>query len=312
VSDEYPTAKNHFGNNLSSWAIYHHVALRQSYEDVTFSINDIFGYSFRYQILKDIKPFAAARYKPTYERIKEKLRQGTLMHADETKAKVRKHDGFVWAFTNMEEVVYAFSSTREGKTLDEMLDGFQGVLVSDFYAAYDSAACPQQKCLIHLSRDINDDLFHNPFDEDLKRLAQDFVGVLKPIVETIDRHGLKRHFLSKHKPLVKHFLTSLRAAEYTSEAAQKYKKRIQKYEHKMFTFLDYDGIPWNNNNAENAIKLFASRRRILGATSTEKGLQDYLVMLSIYQTCRHKGVGFLKFLRSGLLDLDAFVDGKVC
>jgi len=52
-----------------------------------------------------------------------------------------------------------------------MLDGFGGVLVSDFYSAYDSAKCAQQKCLIHLARDINDDLFHSPFDEGLKGLS---------------------------------------------------------------------------------------------------------------------------------------------
>jgi hypothetical protein len=34
------------------------------------------------------------------------------------------------------------------------------------------------------------------------------------------------------------------------------------------------------------------------------------VFLSIYQTCRIKGVSFLKFLCSGLLDLDAFIDEK--
>jgi hypothetical protein len=27
---------------------------------------------------------------------------------------------------------------------------------------------------------------------------------------------------------------------------------------KMFTFLDFDDIPWNNNNAEHAIKAFAN------------------------------------------------------
>jgi hypothetical protein len=92
--------------------------------------------------------------------------------------------------------------------------------------------------------------------------------------------------------------------------AQKYQERVGKYSNKLFTFLNYDGVPWNNNNAEVAVKRFASRRRILGASFTAKGLQDYLVLLSIYQTCRNKYVSFLRFLRSGLLDLDAFVDGK--
>ncbi|MFL5342754.1 MAG: transposase [Gemmataceae bacterium] len=93
-----------------------------------------------------------------------------------------------------------------------------------------------------------------------------------------------------------------------TEVARKYQKRMQKYRDKLFVFLDHDGVPWNNNNAENAIKRFAARRRLLGATSTERGLRDYLAFLSIYQTCRHKNLTFLGFLRSGGLDLDAFAE----
>ena len=88
--------------------------------------------------------------------------------------------------------------------------------------------------------------------------------------------------------------------------ARKYQKRLNKYRDKLFVFLDHDGVPWNNNNAENAIKLFASRRRILGTSSTEKGLRDYLVFLSIFQTCRRKNLSFLRFLLSEYHDVDAF------
>jgi hypothetical protein len=34
------------------------------------------------------------------------------------------------------------------------------------------------------------------------------------------------------------------------------------------------------------------------------------VLLSIFQTCRYKGVSFLKFLVSGLRDIDSFCEGK--
>jgi hypothetical protein len=41
------------------------------------------------------------------------------------------------------------------------LSGFRGVLVSDFYAGYDSLPCKQQRCLIHLIRDLNGDFLKN-------------------------------------------------------------------------------------------------------------------------------------------------------
>jgi hypothetical protein len=66
-------------------------------------------------------------------------------------------------------------------------------------------------------------------------------------------------------------------------------------------------VPWNNNNAENAIKQFAYYRESRsGIALTERGLQDFLVLLSIYQTCRYKQISFLQFLLSGERDIDAF------
>jgi hypothetical protein len=305
----YRAARLRYGNDLASWVIYQHVGLRQSHQEVTLGLNEVFGFSFTHSVLKRVKPWIAEKHRATYERLKEKLRRGPLIHGDETKVVVKSHAGYIWAFTNMEEVVYAYTPTREGTALEELLDGFSGVLVSDFYAVYDAAKCQQQKCLVHLIRDLNDDLFHHPFDEELKQLAQRFVAVLKPIIDTIDRWGLQRYHLHKHQEDVARYFRYLSEAAFGSEEARKYQKRLRKYQDKLFVFLDHDGIPWNNNNAENAIKLFASRRKLIGASFTEKGLKDYLVFLSIYQTCRLRNLSFLRFLRSGLFDLVAFADG---
>ena len=86
-----------------------------------------------------------------------------------------------------------------------------------------------------------------------------------------------------------------------------YKKRFEKNRAKLFTFLDYDSVPWNNNNAEHAIKAFAALRKGIGGTSTEKGIQEYLTLLSICETCKYKGVSFFEFLRSDEKDIDAFI-----
>ncbi len=168
---------------------------------------------------------------------------------------------------------FASVVTRKRPSLNRAGD-FAGVLVSDFYSAYDSVTCHQQKCHLHLMRDINDDLLHNPFDEELKELARRYTLTLKPMVETIDKHGLKTKFLSKHKRNAEAFLNWIGKQEVTSDVAQGYKSRIEKYGERLFTFLDYDGVPWNNNNAENALKLVASRRRLfdIGLGGGSQGL----------------------------------------
>src|SRR5262249_22021731 len=251
---------------------------------------------------------AAEHYRPTYEALLEYLRGGPLVHADETKVKLKGPvgNGYVWAFASPDTAVYVYAPTRDGETARQTLAGVKGVLVSDFYSAYDSLECPQQKCLIHLLRAINDDLLKNPFDEELKQQAARFTALLQAVVATIDRFGLKKYHLHKHKRDADRFFEAESRATYRSEVAGRYRQRLLKYRGKLFTFLDHDEVPWNNNNAENAIKAFASRRGSIGVPFTESGIRDYLLLLSLYKTLRYRNASFWRFLLSGQTDIEAF------
>jgi len=191
-----------------------------------------------------------------------------------------------------------------------LLKDFTGVLVSDFYAAYDGIQCPQQKCLIHLIRDLNDAVLKYPFDEELKSLVKSFADLVRPMVETIDRHGLKSYFLRKHLVVVNRFYKRISGTVFQSESVVKFKERFEKNRDKLFTFLAHDGVPWNNNNAEHAIKAFAMLRHVIDGLTSEKGLRDYLVMLSILETCKYRKIDFLDFLLSGQKDIAAFAEAK--
>ena len=129
-------------------------------------------------------------------------------------------------------------------------------------------------------------------------------------VATIDVHGLKTHFLRKHKGQVDKFFEWCLAEEYSSELASKYQTRFKKHRDRLFTFVDHDGVPWNNNNAENAIKSFAALRRGIDGLSTKNGIRPTLKLLSIAQTLRNKNISFLDFLRSGERSLVKYV-GRV-
>jgi hypothetical protein len=291
-----------------AYSLYLNIELRLPQLHVASKLNRVFGFRLHGSNIGHFKSGAAENYKETYNTLVTRLRSGRLLHADETKANVRNKGGFVWVFANMESVAYVYSETREGELLETMLKDFKGVLVSDFYAAYDSIQCPQQKCLIHLIRDLNDDVLKNPYDQELKQLVLAFGVLLKPMIESIERYGLKSRFLKKHLASVERFYRQISKNNLRSETAVKIKERLEKNREKLFTFLSYDGVPWNNNNAEHAVKPFAALRQIIGGITTEKGLRDYLVLLSLCQTCKYMGVDFLDFLRSGEKDIHAFAD----
>ena len=167
-----------------------------------------------------------------------------------------------------------------------------------------------QKCLIHLMRDMNQELLNNPFDEELKSVTQPFGALLRSIVTTIDQHGLKLKYLEKYKGDVESYFKSLSTRSFRSEVAESLRARLLKYQDKLFTFIRHDGVPWNNNNVENAIREFGYYREETSGLMKTAGLRDYLLLLSVCHTCKFKSVSFLKFLLSRERNVDAFCERK--
>jgi hypothetical protein len=130
--------------------------------------------------------------------------------------------------------------------------------------------------------------------------------LLVPIFEDVSRWGLKARFLKKHMKTVDHFYANvIEVAGVRSELVEKYRKRFTRYRESLFLFLTENGIPWNNNMAERALRHLPVQQKIsnyfVGA-----GASDYLRLLGICQTCRFQDKSLLEFLLSGEKDVDQF------
>jgi len=296
--DRFPNPQRR-GHGLASWAIYLNIGCGLNMSRVGKSLGEVFKIYLDHDALYRERDYLVQEYEKLYSEILTGILSGRVIHIDETTVHLRKSGtGYVWVLTSMDKVYYLYRPTREGAFLEEILASFSGVLVSDFYTAYDSVPCEQQKCLAHLVRDIDDDLLKNPLDSEFKTIATEFGSLLKAIVQTVDRYGLKKRHLHKHKREARRFLDSVASRKLVSELAVKYQKRFQKSGSKMFTFLDHDGVPWNNNNAEHAIKRFAKHRRDANGKFTEASLREYLVLASVLETCEFNNVSVLDFLLS--------------
>jgi predicted RecB family nuclease len=291
-----------YGPGLRAFLVYLVIEMLLSNRKAAEHASLLFDLRLTKSVVGQIKLEMAEKYAPTYQSILKQIARGNLVHADETKGVVLGGGHYVWVFANMTTVAYVYAESRESAILEDLLDGFKGVLVSDFYAAYDSVPCPQQKCLIHLMRDINEDLNKNPFDEEFKAIAGRFGTLLREIVDTVDRYGLKARHLGRHRRSAEGFIEHVVGMNCATEVGRALQKRIEKNRDKLFTFLSHDGVPWNNNNAEHAVRAFTRLRNVIN-TSSPKGTRNYATLLSIQQTLRYRGRGFLEFMRSGEMSI---------
>ncbi|MFY0601948.1 MAG: transposase [Cyclobacteriaceae bacterium] len=298
-----------YGHNLISWVVSQHIVNGISFGKIERNLADYFQISVGSvggESLYRFKTLAANYYKREYNSLLAKIKTWKNIHVDETRVRVQGLSGYIWVFTDMANVVFIYTEKRKTAFISSLIKGTKGVLVTDFYKGYEAMECPQQKCLVHLIRDINDYLFKYQQNEELKIMAQKFSSLLKLIVDTSKKYGLKKRYLLKHKKDVLKFYDFLRNTTFESDVVKKIEKRFIKFENQLFTFLDYDGVPWNNNNAEHAFKHFASYRRNTNGIFTENGLKNYLILLSIYQTCSYRNIDFLKFLLSKEKHIDIY------
>lgn len=295
-----------YGRTLYCWIINNLIKYRNSYRNISDLLKENFCIQFSGNNISSVKSQFAKYYKSTYHNLMEEIVKGKLLHVDETPFSISKSKGYVWAFTNMDTIYYYFTITRQSDFLKELISEFKGVLVSDFYAGYDSVNCVKQRCLIHLIRDINDDILKNQLNVEFIGFASTFSNLLNEIMSTVNKFGLKKRFLNKHINSVNTFFKELEKKEFNDEICERWQKRFLLSKNELFTFLNYDGIPWNNNNAEVAIKAVALYRKNIEGLTTKKGITDYLRLLSIQQTCKYRGINFFEFLKSGETNISNF------
>jgi Transposase IS66 family len=207
-----------FGHGFQAWTVYQRVILRLPYRIITQVTEHLFGIGLCVGSVINFLKYLAGYYLPTEAGMLQAILKSDFVHVDETKINIEGVDHYVWVFTDCKHVVFRMTETRAADIVREVLAGYKGVLVSDFYPGYDSMPFRQQKCLVHFIRDINDDLWKFPFDKDLEAFAVEVQSLLVPILEAVDRYGLKARHLRKFlKDVDRFYDKNITGREYTGE-----------------------------------------------------------------------------------------------
>ena len=298
--------KSKYGHGLKAWIAYNRMALRLPLDKISQLFEDMFCVSIASSQIYCLIKQASQYYEYTEEILLKKILESPVVHVDETKINIQGVSQYVWVITDGLHVIFRQTETREPTLIHELFDGYLGVLCSDFYGGYDSIDCLQQKCWAHLIRDLNDDLRKTPFDTELESFVSEVRDLIVPIFDTVEKYGLKKIHLQKfQKSVNKFYEVTITGKTYKSATLITYQKRFLKYKDKLFLFINMDGIPWNNNMAERAIRHLAVQRKISGSFRKD-GIKYYLLLLGITQTCRFQNKSLLQFLLSGEKDVDKF------
>ena len=295
-----------YGHNLKSWFVFQRIEIQLPFSKIIKSLdglfNDKISSSTGIEFIKDFSEY----YEETENQIIQNILKSPFIHADETVVSILGENQYVWIFTTNKYVTFRFSKNRDAITAKDFLMGYKGILITDFYTGYDSIECTQQKCWVHLIRDLNNDLWKNPFDKEYEEFVYKVRNLIVPIINASNVHGLKKKYLVKFQKQVDEFYKLvIDDKTYKSESCILYQKRLERYRESLFVFIKNDGIKWHNNAAENGLRHICVQRKISGSFGGNQ-FPHYLKLVGIMQTCRFQNKSFLKFLLSKEKDIDNF------
>jgi len=232
--------------------------------------------------------------------VRERVRASPVVHADETGWREEGVNGYVWTFSTPTERYFVRRGRGKG-VVDEVLgEEFCGVLVSDFYAAYDHYPGPHQRCWAHLLGDIHDLRQLYPKDAGLARWAAAVRAVYDDACEI--NHPDARVRRQEQRRLEERLMAICRPFLDDPLAVQrKLCRRVERFLPELFVFVAEPAVPPDNNAAERSLRHLVTQRKISGGTRSRRGTDTKMALASLFGTWQVQGLNPLLACRQLLI-----------
>ena len=298
VSRARGSAGVHLGPNATNWVIRLRHQFGLSVRKTCQMLEAAFGLGLSPGGVCHLEQRLAKKLLPDYEALQKQARQAEVLHSDETSWYVGQSGYWLWVLTNPEFTLYDIQASRARKVLEQLIGpDFQGTLVSDCLATYESIGRHQQKCYAHHLKAIKAALEVHPKSSFLKLLRR----VLK---QAIGYHQIRSHLSADHFDHLRQYLEQRidqllpcrmnekgkfefepQRCPFTLENLElKVANRLAKQRKHLFTFLYLEGVPPTNNLAERQLRPAVIQRKISCGNKTEKGAEAWKILRSIWVT----------------------------
>lgn len=236
----------------------------------------------------------AKKGKSQYDSLLEQIRKADSVHADETGGRQNGINGYFWSFST-DKIHYLMYRKSRGKQVVEEIVGtdsekFNGVLTTDFYAAYNTYSGFHQRCWIHFLRDIHElkenYRKHPPLNKWAKRIKQIYEEAkayegpdpnLQIALQTQERIGKQREFEQRLKAICMPYIK--KDCPMSTLCA-----RAVNFLPELFVFIRFPNVKSDNNSAERIIRHTVVARKISGGTKTPKGSETKSILTSLFDT----------------------------
>jgi len=238
----------------------------------------------------------AVKLEPAYQNLLARLRAGPCLHSDETSWWVGGPGYWLWVFTNKTMTVYRVAKGRGRDLLLEILGPeYAGVLVSDCLSTYDDVNPRQQKCYSHHLKAIRLAGQDQPsaWLEEVRWLLQEAMALKGQALAASERASRRAALETRARDLL--------AAPRPTTMEEKVRRRLEKQQDHLFTFLDVEEVEATNNLAERQLRPAVIARKVSCGNKTPKGAHTWEILTSLAATCAQQAQSFVYLVSQSAL-----------
>lgn len=231
---------------------------------------------------------------PVYAQIGEAVRQAEVAHADETTHYRGSERRWLWTLCTDSAVYFLTHYSRGKGAAAELLQDFDGILISDRHGGYNDYPSDQrQLCWAHLIRNLERIAERRGYAGVLGRQLTRWARLVIRLEHRWRQSGYTsardRQRLERVRQRFRRLLNDgvdLLPSTRTGNQCQ----RLLTDEPLFWTFLNHPGIPLTNNTAERALRPYVIWRKISFASQSYRGDQFRPLILSVTETCKRLGL----------------------
>ncbi len=231
---------------------------------------------------------------PAYENLLARLRDGPVVHCDETSWWVGGPKYWLWVFADKTSTAYRVAKGRGRNIVVETLgDQYAGTLVSDCLSIYDEVNARQQKCYSHHLKAIS---------LAMEETASEYLSALKALLKAalaLKGAGLAEPQFKQRRAALEEQAERLLSTPRPG-LEEKVRKRLWKQRDHLFTFLDHPEVDATNNLAERQLRPAVIARKVSCGNKTEQGAKVWQILTSLAATCGQRHESFAKLISTAV------------
>ena len=294
--------KANIGNHLAALTAWLHYGLGTTISQIIAVLSSHLHVRLTKGGLVNIWHILAHILDPWYEQLAGEIQDSAVLHIDETGWRVKGKTYWLWCFATKRATFYLIDKCRGSPVLQEFFaQEFAGVLITDFWGAYNRLnAALRQVCLVHLFRELKKVQQYKDCSEDWPAFSKKLKRLMKDALRLEKRSdiGAKKFESLKNRLYLR--LDNIIQRQWKNTNVRRLIKRLRRHRDDMFTFLDHEDVPSDNNHAEREIRPAVIMRKNIYANRSTKGAHTQAVLMSVYRTLKLRNHDLTKTIAASI------------